>query len=43
MQKDKVVEVIEARFVLAVPQHPYSRQLREAVPAPDILPAVPAK
>jgi hypothetical protein len=43
MQKGKVAKVIEARTELAVPQHPYSRQLRESVPTPDILPAVPAK
>jgi hypothetical protein len=43
MENDKVAEVIEARTEPAVPQHPYSRQLRESVPTPDILPAVPAK
>jgi ABC-type oligopeptide transport system ATPase subunit len=35
MQKGEVVEAGEARAVLAAPQHPYSRQLREAVLTPD--------
>jgi len=35
MQKGEVVEAGEARAVLADPQHPYSRQLRDAVLLPD--------
>jgi ABC-type oligopeptide transport system ATPase subunit len=35
MQKGEVVEAGDARAVLAAPQHPYSRQLREAVLTPD--------
>jgi ABC-type oligopeptide transport system ATPase subunit len=40
MQKGRVVEAGDARTVLAAPQHPYSRQLREAVLLPETL-AVP--
>jgi peptide/nickel transport system ATP-binding protein len=35
MQKGAVVEAGDARTVLAAPQHPYSRQLRDAVLAPE--------
>ncbi|PSC05585.1 ABC transporter ATP-binding protein [Alsobacter soli] len=42
MQKGAVVEAGEARAVLAAPQHPYSRQLREAVLTPDATPAFSA-
>lgn len=35
MQKGEVVEAGDARTVLAAPQHPYSRQLRDAVLLPD--------
>jgi peptide/nickel transport system ATP-binding protein len=35
MQKGSVVESGDARTVLRAPQHPYSRQLREAVLLPD--------
>ena len=36
MQKGKVVESGEARAVLSDPQHPYSRQLKDAVLSPDL-------
>ena len=36
MQKGKVVESGEARAVLADPQHPYSRQLKDAVLSPAL-------
>ncbi len=35
MQKGQVVEAGDARTVLAAPQHPYSRQLRDAVLLPE--------
>jgi peptide/nickel transport system ATP-binding protein len=35
MHEGKVVESGDARTVLAAPQHPYSRQLKEAVLVPD--------
>jgi peptide/nickel transport system ATP-binding protein len=35
MQKGKVVEGGEARTVLSDPQHPYSRQLKDAVLSPE--------
>ena len=35
MQRGKVVESGDARTVLADPQHPYSRQLKNAVLLPD--------
>ena len=41
MQKGHVVKAGDARTVLAAPQHPYSRQLREAVLLPETL-AVPS-
>lgn len=40
MQKGSVVEAGDARAVLAAPQHPYSRQLRDAVLTPDTIPAL---
>jgi ABC-type oligopeptide transport system ATPase subunit len=40
MQKGSVVEAGDARTVLAAPQHPYSRQLRDAVLTPDTIPAL---
>lgn len=42
MQKGAVVEAGDARAVLAAPQHPYSRPLREAVLTPGASPAFPA-
>jgi ABC-type oligopeptide transport system ATPase subunit len=36
MQKGSVVESGDARTVLSAPQHPYSRQLRDAVLLPDV-------
>jgi ABC-type glutathione transport system ATPase component len=36
MQKGSVVESGDARTVLKAPQHPYSRQLRDAVLLPDV-------
>jgi ABC-type oligopeptide transport system ATPase subunit len=36
MQKGSVVESGDARAVLKAPQHPYSRQLREAALLPDV-------
>lgn len=39
MQKGRVVESGDARTVLKAPQHPYSRQLREAVLLPDVVSA----
>ena len=35
MQKGEVVEAGDARTVLAAPQHPYSKTLRDAVLTPD--------
>ena len=35
MHEGKVVESGDARTVLAAPQHPYSRQLKDAVLVPD--------
>ena len=42
MQKGQVVEAGDARTVLASPQHPYSRQLRDAVLLPDTVAAAGA-
>jgi peptide/nickel transport system ATP-binding protein len=42
MQKGSVVEAGDARGVLADPQHPYSRQLRDAVLTPETIPALSA-
>ena len=36
MRKGEVVESGDARDVLNAPQHPYSRQLRDAVLLPDV-------
>ena len=36
MQKGSVVESGDARAVLNAPQHPYSRQLRDAVLLPEV-------
>ena len=36
MEKGRVVEAGDARRVLAAPQHPYSRQLKEAILAPRV-------
>jgi peptide/nickel transport system ATP-binding protein len=36
MQKGSAVESGDARTVLKAPQHPYSRQLRDAVLLPDV-------
>jgi len=38
MHEGKVVESGDARTVLAAPQHPYSRQLKDAVLVPDFAP-----
>jgi peptide/nickel transport system ATP-binding protein len=35
MHEGKVVESGDARTVLTAPQHPYSRQLKDAVLVPD--------
>ena len=37
MQKGSVVESGDARTVLAAPQHPYSRQLADAVLLPEVV------
>ena len=36
MQKGRVVESGDARPVLTAPQHPYSRELRDAVLLPEV-------
>jgi peptide/nickel transport system ATP-binding protein len=36
MQKDKVVQAGAARPILSDPQHPYSRQLKDAVLSPAL-------
>jgi ABC-type oligopeptide transport system ATPase subunit len=38
MQRGQVVESGEARAVLSAPQHPYSRELKDAVLSPDPVP-----
>jgi ABC-type oligopeptide transport system ATPase subunit len=42
MRQGSVVESGDARTVLMAPQHPYSRQLREAALLPEIATALPA-
>ncbi|MBR0953779.1 ABC transporter ATP-binding protein [Bradyrhizobium canariense] len=41
MQKGRVVESGDARAVLKAPQHPYTRQLRDAVLLPEVADAAP--
>nr|WP_256806256.1 ATP-binding cassette domain-containing protein [Bradyrhizobium sp. Bra64] len=41
MEKGRVVESGDARTVLNAPQHPYTRQLREAVLLPEVADAAP--
>jgi peptide/nickel transport system ATP-binding protein len=42
MKEGKVIEIGDARAVLAAPQHPYSRQLKEAVLVPQFTRHAPA-
>lgn len=41
MQKGEIVEAGNARAVLSNPQHPYSRQLRDAVLLPEVTNSIP--
>jgi peptide/nickel transport system ATP-binding protein len=42
MKEGRVVESGDARTVLAAPQHPYSKQLKDAVLVPDFAAAHPS-
>ena len=42
MKEGKVIEIGDARAVLAAPQHPYSRQLKDAVLVPQFTQHAPA-